>query len=225
MSRILTQALLVLAVLCTSPSSQALEISVLSIQGVIGPGAVGNYPVNSAFSWIDHRYPSNRLSHIWQLAPGSDGGILLSQAQQNAGEVTEVRPMYNQPSWLYTVGSGITLGADKALDFSNLFMSWGETILALGAQPGFDSLVPLVADITQIPETANGYAVYADASYDLIYHSRGLCNDCVLTLHLHGNVSPVPEPKSTLLWLTGLALLYGNLRRRGEFRKRGTRKY
>jgi len=124
--------------------------------------------------------------------------------------------MYNQSSWLYTVDSGITLTADKALDFSNLFMSWGETILALGAQPGFDPLVPLVADITQISETANGYAVYADASYDLIYRSQGLCDGCVLTLHFHGNASPVPEPKQTLLWLTGLALLYGNLRRTQE---------
>jgi hypothetical protein len=216
MSRISTRALLVLAVLCTSPSSQAFEIGVLTIEGIVGPGAVGHYPANAAFSWIDHRYPSNTLSHIWQLAPGSDGGIMLGQAQPNAGELTEVRPMYNQDSWLYTIGSGITLTADKALDFSNLFMSWGGTILALGAHLGFDPFVPLVADITQLSNTANGYAVYADASYDLIYHSAGLCNGCELTLHFHGNASPVPEPKDTLLWLTGLALLYGNLRRKSE---------
>lgn len=216
MSRTLTRVILALVVLCLSPISLASEIGVLTIQGVIRPGAVGHYPANSAFSWIDHRYPSNSLSHIWQLAPGSDGGILLGQAQQNAGELTQVRPMYNQNSWLYTVGNGITLTTDKTLDFSNLFMSWGETTLALGVDPGFDPLVPLVADITQLSGTANGYAVYADASYDLIYHSRGLCADCVLTLHLHGNAMPVPEPKGTLLWLTGLALLYGSLRRKSE---------
>lgn len=207
------QIIVALLVGFISPYAWSLDIKVLTIEGVIGPGDAGQYPADAAFSWIDHRYPGSTVSHIWQLAPGTDGGLLIGQAQPLKGALTEARPMYNIQSWLYSIGDGITFKPDNSLDFSNLRMDWGDTILDLGNTPGFDSLVPFVSDISQLSGTENGYVIYADNSYDLIYHSAGLCDGCILTVHFHGNALAVPEPRVVLLWLFGLALLYVRLRR------------
>ena len=216
MSKFASQALVALVFLCASSVSLAAGPGTLTIDGVVGPGGVGSYPPDAAFSWIDHRYPDNSVSHIWELAAGTDGGILLGQGQPGKGELTEVRPMYNLNSWLYTVADGIKLNGDSSLDFSNLRMDWGGTILDLGTAPGFDPLVPLISDITQLSGNQNGYAIYSDNSYDLIYHSAGLCDGCILTVHFHGNALPVPEPQAFMLWCAGL----GSIGARVLFRQR-----
>lgn len=199
------KALFALGTICGLSASHASAISLLSIEGVTGPGDVGTYPVDSGFSWIAHRYPDASVPHIWQLAAGSDGGIVLGQAQPGRGGITEVRPMYNINSWLYSVGSGVIFGSNGALDFSTMHLKWGETDLQFGISPGFDSSIPLVSDITQLAETENGYVVYGDGKYDLIYHDVGLCDGCAVTLHLHGVAMAVPEPENSVLWLLGLA--------------------
>ena len=214
MSSFLRRALLALTVLGAVSGVHASDLSVLTIDGVVGPGDAGHYPADAAFSWIDHHFPDNSVSHIWELAAGTDGGILLGQGQPGRGELTEVRPMYNLNSWLYTVGDGITLNPDNSLDFANLRMNWGGSLFDLGNAPGFAPLVPLVADITQLTGNDNGYAIYADHTYDLIYHSAGQCDGCVLTIHFHGSALPVPEPQTYLFWLAGLGLIFARLRRR-----------
>ena len=207
MSKFTSQALVALIFLCASSVSLSAGPGILTIDGVVGPGNVGSYPPDAVFSWIDHRYPGNDGSHIWELAAGTDGGILLGQGQPVKGELTEVRPMYNLKSWLYTVSDGIKFNGDSSLDFSNLRMDWGGTILDLGTAPGFDPLVPLISDITQLSGNQNGYVIYADNSYDLIYHSAGLCDGCILTVHFHGMALPVPEAQTLMLWCAGLGLI------------------
>jgi hypothetical protein len=201
----LIKALLALAAICGVSASHASDINFLSIEGVTGPGDVGAYPADAGFSWSAHRYPDATVSHIWQLAPGSDGGIVLGQAQSGRGAITEVRPMYNINSWLYSVGGGVTFNANSALDFSTMHLKWGDADLQFGVSPGFDSLIPLVSDITALTGTENGYVVYGDGKYDLIYHDAGLCDGCEITLHLHGMAMAVPEPGNSLLWMLGLA--------------------
>lgn len=200
------KALLALAAIFGVSVSHA-DIDFLGIEGIAGPGDVGAYPSDSDFSWIAHRQPDNSLSHLWQLAPGSDGGIVLGLAQSGRGAITEVRPMYNINSWLYSVGAGVTFDSNSALDFSTMHLKWGEADLQFGMSPGFDPLIPLVSDITQLIDIENGYVVYGDGKYDLIYHDAGLCDGCVVTLHLHGVAMSVPEPGNGLLWLLGLASL------------------
>lgn len=207
MRKLVIQFLVALVAVCGASFSHSSDINLLTIEGVIGPGDVGSYPVDSGFSWIDHRYPDADASHIWQLAAGTDGGVLPGQAQPGKGALTEVRPMYNINSWLYTVDSGITFNPDDSIDFGNLRMKWGTTILNLGMAPGFDPLVPLVSDISLLTNAGNGYVVHGDGSYDLIYRSAGLCEGCELTVHFHGIASSVPEPGISWLWLFGLALV------------------
>lgn len=211
----LMKALFALAVMYGVPVSHASSINFLSIEGVISPGDAGAYPPDAGFSWIAHRFPGNSVSHIWKLAPGSDGGIVLGQAQPGRGEITAVRPMYNVDSWLYSIGGGVTLDVNGALDFSNMHLGWGDTDLSLGMSPGFDPLIPLVTDITGLGDTGNGYVVYGDGKYDLIYHSAGQCDGCVITLHLHGMATAVPEPGLPWLFVAGLFLVISMAQMRG----------
>lgn len=61
--------------------AQAAAITFLGIDGMLGSGDAGNYPVDAEFSWISHRYPGSTSAHIWTLAPGSNGGVIVGSAQ------------------------------------------------------------------------------------------------------------------------------------------------
>jgi hypothetical protein len=192
--------------LCVS-SAQAGSIAMLTIDGMLGPGDAGSYPVDALFSWSEHRYPGETVGHVWTLAPGTDGGIFLAQAQPSKGGMTAKRDMYNMPSWFYSVGNGITINADESLDFENFRMSWGGTILDLGNVPGYSASIPKLADISQLSGTSNGWVLQNDGTYNLIFRSAGLCDGCELTVHLHGTAHPVPLPSA--FWLLGAGLAAG----------------
>jgi hypothetical protein len=198
-------------------SAQAASIGALTIDGYLGPGTAGSYPVDATYSWISHLYPDNTGPHSWTQAPGTDGGILTDQAQSNKGEITAPRPMYNINSWLYSVGNGVTINPlNNSLDFQNLRMNWGGTILDLGNAPGTNPVVPLVADINTLSGTDNGWQRLSDNTYQLLYHSAGLCDGCQLAIHLYGSVVPVPIPAAIWMFGSGLMGLFGSAR----FRKR-----
>ncbi len=196
-------------------NAQAASIAALTVDGYLGQGDVVSYPVDATYSWISHLYPDNTIPHSWTQAPGTDGGILIDQAQPNKGEITATRLMYNLNSWLYSVGSGVTVNPlDNSLNFLNLRMNWGGTILDLGNAPGTNPIVPLVADINTLSGTDNGWQWLSDNSYQLLYHSAGLCDGCQLTIHLYGSVVPVPVPAAVWLFGSGLLGLLGLARRR-----------
>lgn len=206
--------------LCLAQTNvQAASITALTVDGYLGPGTAGSYPISATYSWISNLYPGNTVPHSWTQAPGTGGGILIGQAQPNSGEVTAVRPMYNQSAWLYSVGNGVTMNpVDDSLNFQNLRMSWGGTILDLGNAPGTNPVIPLVADISTLSGTDNGWQWLSDNSYQLLYHSAGLCDGCQLTIHLYGSVVPVPIPPATLLLVSGLSGLFGLARMRRRTR-------
>lgn len=198
-------------------NAQAASVAALSVDGYLGPGIAGSYPINATYSWISHLYPGNTVPHSWTQAPGTDGGILIGQAQPNTGEITSVRPMYNQNAWLYSVGNGVTVNpVDDSVNFQNLRMDWGGTILDLGNAPGTNPIVPLVADINSLSGTDNGWQWLGDNSYQLLYHSAGLCDGCQLTIHLYGNVVPVPILPTVWLFGSGLLGLFGFARMHGR---------
>lgn len=71
----------------------AATVTFLGIEGELGAGGAGNYPLDAEFSWISHRFPGSTTAHIWTLAPGSDGGMRVGAAQPGAGEITLARAM------------------------------------------------------------------------------------------------------------------------------------
>ncbi|MHB8623519.1 MAG: hypothetical protein ACYC9J_14330 [Sulfuricaulis sp.] len=201
---------LVLAFGVGGVTAQAANIASLTVEGYLGPGTNGSYPVDATYSWISNLYPGSTVADSWTQAPGTDGGIIIGQAQPNAGEINAPRPMFNENSWLYSVGNGVTVNpADNSVDFQNLQMYWGGSILDLGAAPGTNPIIPLVADIKALSGTENGWQWLSDNSYQLIYHSVGICADCQLTIHLYGNVALVPIPPTVWLLGSGLMGLFG----------------
>lgn len=204
MSRQLFRVFVISLVLFVGRAANATDIGFMSVEGAEGPGGVGAYPPDAAFSWIAHRFPGNTVAHIWQIDAGSDGGIILNQAQAGQDELTSVRPMYNIDSWLYSLGGGVAVDVNGMLDFSMVHLSWGDIDLDFGNASVFSFLIPQVQDITALTGIENGYAVYQDGTYDLIVHTAGTCGGCELTVHLHGAISPVPEPGNGVLWLVGI---------------------
>lgn len=191
--------------LLAAPAYAAI-ISSFTINGYLGPGDATIYPVDAPYSWISHLYPDNTVPHSWTQAAGTDGGIIFSRAQPGKGEINAVRPMYNLNSWLFSVGGGLSIDAfSNTVNFQNLQMNWGGTILDLGNAPGTSPYIPLVADITALSGGENGWQWLSDGSYQLIYHSNGLCDGCQLTIHLTGNVVTVPVPTALFLFGSGFA--------------------
>lgn len=192
-----------------SASAHAANISAFTVNGYLGPGDAISYPVDAPFSWISHLYPDNTGPHSWTQDAGTDGGIIFGHLQPSKGEITAVRPMYNLNSWLFSVGSGLSISpADNSVNFQNLQMNWGGTILDLGNAPGINPIIPLVADITALSGTENGWQWLTDGSYQLLYHSIGLCDGCQLTVHLTGQVVSVPIPAALFLFGSGVAGLF-----------------
>lgn len=217
MRHLILQIILTLAFSLPMINAQAASISMLTIDGVDGPGDVGAYPLDAPFSWSQHRYPGSSTAHIWQLPPGTDGGIILGQAQPGQSQITASRLMYNLPSWLFSVGDGITMNADESLNFQNLRMFWGGTILDLGNTAGYSAYIPKLADISQLSTTSNGWVLENDGTYNLVFQSAGLCDGCELTIHLHGTaVAAVPVPSVVWLFVSYLAGVFGVSYRKGK---------
>lgn len=161
----------------------------LGIEGTLGPGGYGNYPLDADFSWISHRFPGNTSAHIWTLAPGSDGGVIMNTAQPGQGQITAVRAMYNVPSWLFSAGTGISFGAfAQAFDFTNIRLYWGEDIYDFGFGTTRSGQVPHVAGPQDV-QSANGWWLDAQGKYHLVFRGDGQCAGCELTVHLTGQMT------------------------------------
>lgn len=174
------------------PAQAAELVTYLSIEGMLGPGDAGNYPLDAEFSWISHRFPGNDIAHIWTLAPGSDGGVTLDAAQPARGQITAVRQMYNINSWLVSGADGVQYRAlAQELDFSNIRLSWGGVVYDFGFGTTTSGLVPRVAGPEAV-QSANGW--WRDSvtgKYHLIFRGEGQCDGCVLTVHLVGQMTAV----------------------------------
>lgn len=199
----------------TMPQVQAATVSFLGIDGELGPGSYGNYPLDADFSWISHRFPDNTDAHIWTLAAGTAGGVAIASAQPGRGEITAVRDMYNQPSWLFSTGDGVQFDEPtQTFDLTGLQLNWAGTIYDFGFGGGvYSALVPLVAAAGDTA-SANGWWLDADGDYHLVFRGTGQCDGCELTVHLTGQVTLVPLPAAGVLMLSGLLVLAGHARRR-----------
>lgn len=208
--------ILALAATLVCAPAKAVPITFLGIDGMLGPGGAGNYPLDADFSWISHRYPGNVDAHIWTLAPGSDGGVTVGSAQTGRGEITAPRAMYNLTSWLYSVGSGVQFDdLTDSFDVSDLRLSWGGTDYDFGFGGGISGLVPLVAGEGAVAD-ANGWWLDGAGYYHLVFRGNGQCEGCELTVHLTGQLTEVPLPAAAWLFGSGLAGLLFGVRRSGQ---------
>ncbi|HHH44107.1 MAG TPA: hypothetical protein ENK49_08215 [Gammaproteobacteria bacterium] len=166
------------------------HLSGLAITGVPANAIVGAWPVDSEYSWLSNRFPQAGSPHSWRLHPGTDGGILLGQAQPS-GSLTAEFLMFNIPTTIFSVGNGITLNANEDINMDNLRKLAGQTVTDLGSGSGADPIVPLVPDITALAAGENGWQLNADGSYHIIYNTQGSCADCEMIIHFYGNTIPV----------------------------------
>lgn len=165
-------------------------VTYLSIEGMLGPGDAGSYPVDAAFSWISHRFPGNDVSHIWTLAPGSDGGVVLDTAQPGRGQITAVRQMYNVNSWLISTADGVHSRAlTEELDFTNMRLAWGGVIYDFGFGATNSGLVPRVAGPEAVRSANGWWRDNVAGKYHLVFRGKGQCDGCVLTVHLVGQMT------------------------------------
>ena len=172
------------------------------------PGIIGTYSTTSMFSWMSHVFAGNASGFSWALAPGTDGGVLFNQAQAPR-RMMSVRPMFNQPTTFFSVGSGLAIDNSGVIDMANLRLKHSSTIFDLGTGSGFDTFVPRVSDVSLLLPGANGWMLNPNGSYYLIYNTHGVCDGCNLALHLYG-VAQVPIPSALMLFFSG-ALLFGKL--------------
>lgn len=171
------------------PVQAATVVTFLGINGMLGPGSAGNYPLDANFSWISHRFPGNTSAHIWTLAPGSDGGVIMNAAQPGQGRITAPRPMYNVTSWLFSTGSGIRFNPQtEVMDFTRMRLAWGEDIYDFGFGATRSGLVPHIAG-PQAAQNANGWWLDTQGKYHLIFRGDGQCVGCELTVHLTGQMT------------------------------------
>ncbi len=182
--------LLILALPAVAPVRAADVVTYLGIEGMLGAGSAGNYPLDAEFSWISHRFPDNAQAHIWTLAPGSDGGIIINTPQPGKGQITAPRAMYNINSWLFSINTGIQSNPlAEVLDFSNMRLYWGGDVYDFGFGTTTSGLIPHVAGPDDVL-AANGWWLEATSGkYHLIFRGNGQCAGCVLTVHLVGQMT------------------------------------
>lgn len=180
----------VLLAIVIAPPARALDVATfLGIEGALGPGGFGNYPLDADFSWISHRFPGSASAHIWTLAPGSDGGVIMNTAQPGQSQITAARAMYNVPSWLFSVADGIPFDPHaQTFDFTNIRLHWGEDIYDFGFGSTRPGQVPHVAS-PQDAQSANGWWLDAQGKYHLVFRGDGQCAGCELTVHLTGQMT------------------------------------
>lgn len=165
------------------------ERVLLAIDGALGPGGAGNYPLDADFSWISHAYPGSTNTHIWTLAAGSDGGIIIDMAQSGQGQISAPRAMYNITSWLLSTATGIHLDpSNNEMDFENMRLSWGEDLYDFGFGTTRSGLVPRVNG-PQDAQNANGWWLDGQGKYHLVFRGDGQCAGCTLTVHLTGQMT------------------------------------
>jgi len=183
-------ALLALVTLFHPGTGRADHLGSLGITGVQTPAIVGSWPSNSKYSWLSHRFPGAGSSHSWRLHPGSDGGILFGLPQPS-GSLTAEFLMFNIPTTIFSVGSGVTVNANEDINMDNLRKLAGQNVTDLGSATGANPVVPLVPDITALAAGENGWQLNADDTYHVIYNTQGSCADCEMILHFYGNIIPV----------------------------------
>lgn len=163
-------------------------VTFLGIDGMLGPGAVGNYALDAPFSWISHRFPGSATAHLWTLAPGADGGVIVNAAQPGRGQVSAPRPMYNVTSWLFSVVDGVRFDPmAETLNFTSTRLTWGDDVYDFGFGAARTGLVPYVTG-PQDAQSANGW--WRDAQrYHVVFRGDGQCAGCELTVHLTGTLA------------------------------------
>lgn len=186
LSKRIVGACLMTMLVIAAPARAAMLVTFLGIDGQLGPGAAGNYPLDAEFSWISHHFPGNTVAHIWTLAPGSDGGIIIHAAQPGQGQITAPRNMYNVTSWLFSVDTGVVFDhSTEMLDVSNLRLFWGVDVYDFGFGSTRSGQVPHIAG-PQDAQAANGWWQDAQGKYHLVFRGDGQCEGCELTVHLTG---------------------------------------
>ncbi len=178
-------------VMCLLPcTAQADHFVALGIVGVPAAAIVGSWPVNSNYSWLSNRFPDASISHSWRLHPGSDGGIVLANAQPY-GALTAEFLMFNVNTALYSTEVGITIDSSETVNLDKLIRQAGNNVFSLGSASGANPLVPLVQDITLLAPGENGWQLNPDGSYHLIFNTVGTCPDCDMKIHFYGSAIPL----------------------------------
>lgn len=149
------------------------------------PGTITEYSTTSELSWISHIFPGNENGFMWSMEGGTDGGILFNHAQDISVMMT-VRAMFDQPTTFFSIGTGISIDESNTIDMANLRMWHGGVIIDVGSGSGFNTLIPVVNDVTLLAAGENGWMTNQNGSYHLIYNTKGTCLDCNLKLHLTG---------------------------------------
>jgi hypothetical protein len=142
------------------------------------------------------------------------GGIVFD-TEQPMGEMGGWYTMYNQPAVLFSATGGITMDANNTIDMSNLRLSQAGTVVDLGSGSGYDTLVPLVSDISLLGVGQNGWMINPNGTYYLVYNSVGLGPTTASTIHLYGSVVAVPLPGAFVFFMSGMMglILVGRNRR------------
>lgn len=188
--------------------------SMLTLPGSFQPpGIDGVFSDTAEFSWIKHRFTSQNSYFSWRFGGGTDGGVIFDQSQAFT-EMTDVMTMFNQPAGFYSVGNGLSIDQNNTIDMSNLRMKHFTTIYDVGSGSGYDALVPYVDDISLLLERENGWSIN-NGNYHLFYNTRGVCDNCEMTIHMVGT-AVVPVPATTWLFGSGLIGLAGFARRKNK---------
>jgi hypothetical protein len=198
------------------PASSAQSITGLTIDGTTASGITGEFPSMSQFSWFNHVI-IEPPGHSWMFGPGSMGGIVFG-TEQPQGQMGGWYTMYNQPAVLFSVTGGITIDANNTIDMSNLRLKQAGTVFDLGSGSGYNTLVPLVSDISLLGAGQNGWMINPNGTYYLTYNSVGLGPTTTSTVHLYGSVATVPLPSAFVCFASGLLGLIFSAKRRNRRR-------
>ncbi|WP_372521443.1 hypothetical protein [Sulfuricaulis sp.] len=180
----------------------AQSVTGLTIDGTTSSGIVGEFALTSQFSWF-HHVIIDPPGHSWMFGPGSMGGIVFG-TEQPMGEMGGWYIMYNQPAILFSAAGGITIDSNNTIDMSNLLFSQAGTVYDLGSGSGYNTLVPLVSDISFLGAGQNGWMINPDGTYYLIYNSIGLGPTSTSTVHLYGSVVAIPLPGALVTFASGI---------------------
>ena len=203
----------VLALLCCgSWSANGQPYIGMTIDGVYQPSDVGTEPISADYSWLWLEFAGG-ARFTWHYGPGTDGGIVFAKAQGHPpyddgngggtvfldpGELTGEFLFLNEPAVLFTVENGITINEDLSISMRNLRLFRGIFESDIGSGLAGDAMVREVSDITELAEGENGWQLYADGRYDLVFYTNWLGQQAAI--HFAGQMVADPAPRITGVW-------------------------